>query len=59
MRRLLALAALAGLAWWVLRRRREPRETATIGYEDGSSITFERGAPELERLLDIAREAVP
>ena len=58
MRRLLSLAALAGLVWLVLRRRRSSgRETATIGYADGSSVTLEAGSPELERLLLIARQA--
>ncbi len=58
MRRLVALLALAGAAWWLLRRSRDRQETATIGYADGSSITLEPGAPELEPLLAIGREAV-
>lgn len=58
MRRLAVLAGLAGAVWWLLRRQHGPGETATIGYEDGSSVTLEPGAPELERLLAIGREAV-
>ncbi|HJU46917.1 MAG TPA: hypothetical protein VJ689_02205 [Gaiellaceae bacterium] len=58
MRRLVLLLGLAGFLWWLLRRDRSPGETATIGYEDGSSVTLEPGAPELERLLAIGREAV-
>lgn len=58
MRRLLLLALLAGAVWWLLRRERGAGETATVGYEDGSSVTLEPGAPELEPLLEIARGAV-
>jgi hypothetical protein len=58
MRKLVFLLALAGVVRWLLRRNREPEDTATIGYEDGSSLTLETGAPELERLLQIGREAV-
>jgi len=58
MRRLLSLAALAGLVWWLLGRRRSSgRETVTIGYADGSSVTLEAGSPLLERLLAIATQA--
>jgi hypothetical protein len=58
MRKVLLLAALAGAAWWFLgRRRTAARETATVGYADGSSVTLEAGAPELERLLLIASRA--
>jgi hypothetical protein len=58
MRRLLALLAVAALGWVLWRRRSQPGETATIGYEDGSSLTLEPGAPELERLLALARGAL-
>jgi len=58
MRRLLWLAVIGGLAWWFLGRRQdEPEETVTIGYADGSAVTLEAGAPELDRLLQIAAEA--
>ena len=58
MRRLFSFAVIGGAVWW-LRGRRRPadRRTATIGYADGSSVTLEAGAPELDRLLEIAGEA--
>jgi hypothetical protein len=59
MRRLLTLAGLAGLVWWLLDRRRgNVAGGATVGYADGSSVTLEQGAPELERLQEAAREVV-
>ena len=59
MRRLLVLAALAAGVWWVLSRRATvAADRATVGYDDGSSVTLEAGAPELERLLRIARGAI-
>ena len=59
MRRLLTLAGLAGLVWWLLDRRRgDAAGGATVGYADGSSVTLEEGAPELERLQEAAREVV-
>jgi len=58
-RRLLFLGALAGAAWWLLRRRERGRdERAVVGYGDGSSLMLEAGSPELERLLEIARGTV-
>jgi len=58
-RRLLILALLGAAAWWLVRRRRSTGEDvgATIGYADGSAVTFERGAQELDRFLDIAGRA--
>ena len=59
MRRLLVVAGLAGLAWWLLGRGRDgAADRATVGYADGSSVTLEQGAPELERLQQAAREVV-
>jgi hypothetical protein len=59
MRKLVAIALIAGLAWWLLgRRSEEDPVSATIGYDDGSSVTLEPGAPELERLLLAAAEVV-
>ena len=60
MRRLLFLGALSGAVWWLLGRRRTvTADRATLGYDDGSSLTLEAGAPDLERLLRIARAATP
>ena len=58
MHRLALLLGLGGLVLWLRRRTPRPGETATIGYEDGSSVTLEPGAPELERLLAAGREAL-
>jgi hypothetical protein len=59
MRKLLMLAGLAVLVWWVLGRGRgAAAELATVGYADGSSVTLERGTPELERLQQAAREVI-
>ena len=59
MRRLFWLALVGGLAWWFVgRRRSEVERSATIGYADGSSVTLDPGSPELDRLLQIAGEAV-
>ena len=59
MRRLLLLAGLAAAAWWLIGRRRGTVDEsgATIGYADGSDVTFEQGSSELDRLLDIAAGA--
>jgi hypothetical protein len=57
-RRLFWLAAAAAVAWWFIRRRRGADDVgATIGYTDGSAVTFEPGSFVLERLLDIAAGA--
>ena len=58
MRKLLSLALIGGLVWWLHgRRRTEPQAGATIGYADGSSVILEAGSPELDRLLQIAAGA--
>ena len=58
MRRLFWLAAAAAVAWWFIGRRRGADDAgATIGYADGSAVTFEPGSAELERLLQIATVA--
>ncbi len=60
MRRLFWLALIGAVVWVFLKRgRSEPQEGATIGYGDGSSVTLDPGAPELDRLLQIAAEARP
>ena len=59
MRRLLVLAAAAAVAWWLVGRRRARGDDsgATIGYADGSAVTFEQGSPEFDRLVLIAAGA--
>jgi hypothetical protein len=58
-RRLLVLVAAAAAAWWLIGRRRGSADdsAATIGYADGSAVTFEQGSSELDRLLHIAAGA--
>jgi len=57
-RRLFWLAVAAAVAWWFVRRRGGSDDSgATIGYADGSAVTFEHGSPELDRFLDVATEA--
>ena len=60
MRKLLALAGLAGVTWWLLGRRghRAAGSHVTVGYADGSAVTLEADAPVLERLQRTAREVV-
>jgi hypothetical protein len=58
MRRLLLLLALGALVWLVRSRRRSRAPQATVGYDDGSSLTLEDGAPGLEPLLRAASGAV-
>ncbi|HEU0336191.1 MAG TPA: hypothetical protein VFR43_06525 [Gaiellaceae bacterium] len=58
MRRLLLLLALGALVWLVLSRRRAGAPQATVGYEDGSALTLEDGAPGLEPLVRAASGAV-
>jgi hypothetical protein len=56
---LVVLAALGGVLVALRLRRDRRRERVTVGYEDGSSVTVEAGAPAADRLLEIARTAVP
>lgn len=59
-RRLLVAAGFGALGLGLLRRRRRERaERAAVGYTDGTSIVLEPGAPELERMLAVAREVLP
>jgi hypothetical protein len=55
---LVLLAAFGGVLVALRLRRDRRRERVTVGYEDGSSVTVEAGAPEADRLLEIARTAV-
>jgi hypothetical protein len=56
--RLVVLALGAFAAWRFLARRSRPDERVTIGWEDGSSVSLDPGAPERDRLVEVAREAV-
>jgi hypothetical protein len=56
---LVLLAALAGIAAVVLRRRERLRDRVTVGFEDGSSLTLEAGNPDADRLLALARPTIP
>jgi hypothetical protein len=59
MRKPLALLLFLGVVVAFLSRRRgERREHVHLYYDDGSSVTLERGAPEAERMLATARGAL-
>ena len=59
MRKVLALLVfVVGPLIYLARRRDERRERIHLYYDDGSLVTLERGAPEAERLLAIARAAL-
>ena len=58
-RRLLALLlVVGGPVLYLSRRREERRDRVHLYYDDGSMVTLERGAPEAERLLAVARTAL-
>lgn len=57
--RLFSLAFVGGFAWFFLgRRRKVVRPSATIGFADGSSVTLEVSSPEYDRLLHIAEDTI-
>jgi hypothetical protein len=59
MRRPLALLlVLGGSLLYLVRRRDRRRERVHLHYDDGSTVTLERGAPEAERLLKLARSVL-
>ena len=59
MRKLLALAIIGGVVYWFLNRGASgDGQSATIGYTDGSAVTLDRGSPELDRLVQIASQAL-
>lgn len=58
MRKLIRLAALAGLAVWAWRRffgSTGSLERAGISYADGSAVVLDPGSAAFERLASIAR----
>ena len=55
---LVLLAAAAGIAAFVLRRRERRHDRVTVGFEDGSSLTLESGTDDADRLLALARPAI-
>ncbi len=61
MRRVLALGAVSWLAVRFLRRRRAGGSgtDVVVGYADGSTIHLEAPSAERDRLLGIARAALP
>ena len=59
MRKLLVLLVfVVGPLVYLARRRVAPRERVHFYYDDGSMVTLERGAPEAEQLLAVARSAL-
>ena len=59
MRKPLALLlVLGGWLLYVVRRRDRRRDGVPLHYDDGSTVNLERGAPEAERLLELARAAL-
>jgi hypothetical protein len=53
----LVLAALG--AWLVLRRRTPDGLRVVVGWEDGSELELAAGSEERERLVTLARGALP
>ena len=58
MRKLIALLVVVAGPLLYLVRRRQPRESVHLYYDDGSMLTLEPSAPEAERLLALARTAL-
>ena len=52
-----AVAAAAG-AFLLVRRRRAREEYVGLYYADGTSVSLEDGAPEGDRMLELARDAL-
>ena len=57
-RLLLLLLVVVGPVLYLSRRREERRERVHLYYDDGSMVTLERGAPEAQQLLAVARSAL-
>jgi hypothetical protein len=58
MRKVLALALVAGPLLYLSHRRGTRREHVDLYFADGSMVTLERGSAETERRLGIARAAL-
>ena len=59
MRKLLGLAVIGSIVYWFLNRGGSGAgQSATIGFLDGSAVTLDPGSPELDRLVQIASEAL-
>jgi hypothetical protein len=57
-RHVLGLAVLVGGPLYLRRRREAGRERVHLHYDDGSTVTLADDAPEAERLLALARQAL-
>ena len=56
----LLLVLLAGVGVWLLLRRNAADERqVVVAWDDGSELELRAGMPERERLVDIARGALP
>jgi hypothetical protein len=58
MRRAAGLLLLVGGPLYLRRRRDARRERVHLHFDDGSAVTLTSGAPEPDRLLELARRAL-
>jgi hypothetical protein len=57
-RRLLGLAVLVGGPLYLRHRREAGRDRVHLHFDDGSTVTLAADAPDAERLLALARQAL-
>jgi hypothetical protein len=57
--RLLLLVAVAVGAWLLLRRRTADERRVVVAWEDGAELELRTGSDDRERMVAIAREALP
>jgi hypothetical protein len=57
--RLLLLVAVAVGAWFLLRRRAADERRVVVAWEDGAELELRNGSDNRERMVAIAREALP
>jgi hypothetical protein len=57
-RRLLGLAVLVGGPLYLRHRREAGRERVHLHFDDGSTVALADDAPDAERLLALARQAL-